>query len=275
MSTQLEGLRHFVASRPASTHPADHSGPVVVGSGKGGTGTSTLAALIALLASADGASVLLIDAADGLGAQHMLFGVRPAHGLAALRGGGAQPHDLVVPLTDRLALLAAAADPAEPDQLSPAERRALLQRFSVLHREFDLVVIDGGSRLESVAAACASGASRLIAVTTADRIAMATTYALFKATRARFGTLDCEVLVNRADEQTGRTAHAELVAAADRFGESRPGFAGAVPEDACLAAGIAAGMPLHEAAVGSPAAHASLPLARRLIPGPRSLRAAG
>jgi Mrp family chromosome partitioning ATPase len=93
MSTQLEGLRHFVASRPGpSTHPADHSGPVVVGSGKGGTGTSTLAALIALLASADGASVLLIDAADGLGAQHMLFGVRPAHGLAALRGGAVPSH---------------------------------------------------------------------------------------------------------------------------------------------------------------------------------------
>jgi len=275
MSTQLEGLRHFVASRPAAAHAPGVAAPVVVGSGKGGAGTSTLAALIALLASADGARVLLVDAADGLGAQHMLFGIRPAYGLVALRGGGVEPHDLVVPLTDRLALLPAAMEPADLDLLSHAERRALLQRFAPLYREFDLVVVDGGSRLESVTSACASGVSLLIAVTTADRIAMAATYALFKATRARLGALTTEVLMNRADEPTGRAAHAEIAAAADRFGGVRPGFAGSVPEDACLAAGIAAGMPLQEAAVGSPAAHASLPLARRLFHVPRSLHASG
>src|SRR5436190_16300943 len=59
---------------------------LVVASGKGGVGTSLLASLIALGASG---RVLLVDATEGNGALHLLFGVRPSCGLWNLyeRGG--------------------------------------------------------------------------------------------------------------------------------------------------------------------------------------------
>ena len=75
----------------------------------------------------------------------------------------------------------------------------LLRRVSGLYERFDLVVVDGGSRLDSVMAACAAGAGRLVGVTTPDRIAQAAVYALLKVTRGRFGALPTELVV-REDE---------------------------------------------------------------------------
>jgi MinD-like ATPase involved in chromosome partitioning or flagellar assembly len=268
MNSQLEGFRRFVAQRaPVPTAAPSAGGQVVVlGSGKGGVGTSTAAALLALLASVEGRDVLLVDAVDGIGAQHLLFGVRPVLSLAALRGGEVEPRDLLLPVSPTLSLIAAGGDdPFGGVAITAIERRALLRRVATLYPQFDLVVVDGGSRLESVLAACSAGFDRILTVTTVDRIALAASYALLKAAAARIGEAAVDVLVNRHDEAGAAAAFTELRTAALTFGQNVPGYLGSLPDDACLAAGVAAGMPIHEAAAGSPAAAAMHALSQHLL----------
>jgi Mrp family chromosome partitioning ATPase len=94
MATQLDALRAYVASRPAASAPAPargarrdardarEPGPAmfVVGSGKGGAGTSITAAMLALALAASGARTLLVDADEQVGAQRLLLGVPTADG---------------------------------------------------------------------------------------------------------------------------------------------------------------------------------------------------
>lgn len=249
MNMQLSSFRRYVAQRPVLPAPEWRLPVLVVGSGKGGVGTSSLAALLALAAAREERRVLLVDADGVLGSQHLLFGVGAGPGFGALAGGEVEAEQLLVPLADNLTLLPGGGDP-----LGNAERQALFRRVAALYPAYDLVVVDGGSRLDSVRAACAAGAARLVAVSTGDRISLAATYALVKAVGERFPTLAVDLLFNRATADEAESAWTEIQGATRHFLQRSVSLAGAVPDDRCLQAGILAGMSLPDAAAGSPAA---------------------
>src|SRR4051812_24413169 len=60
---------------------------LLVASGRGGSGTSMIAALIAVAAAGDGRRVLLVDADDLVGPQALLLRVDPLATWQDLRGG--------------------------------------------------------------------------------------------------------------------------------------------------------------------------------------------
>ena len=252
MSTQLDSAAAYLAERPPTGSPGSSGGTrILVGSGKGGVGTSTVAALLALQAAAEGEQVLLVDGADAIPSLHLLLGVHPRHELAALRGSGISPEELLVPVLPRLSLLPGGGmgDAALP----PAERQALFRRVSALFSRFDCVVFDAGSRLGSVLHLSASGIDRLLAVSTPDRIALAATYALIKAVGERFPGIRTDLLMNRSDPDSGQQCWDALNGAAAHFLNRHVELAGALPDDPSLAAAVGAGMTLPEAADGSPA----------------------
>ena len=263
-------LPNGAASSVAASNLAA-SNVVVVASGKGGVGTSTVAALLALAAAGLGQRVLLVDPDDQVGPLAQLLGVRPRHALADLRDG-VDAAELVVPVSELLALVPG-GPPAEASRaVEGAERRALLRRVGGLYGSHDLIVIDGGSRFELVGACCdgaagvAGGApARLVAVTGTDPIALAATYALVKATAQRPGIGSTELLVNRADGETAARTFALADEAARQFLGRSLVLAGSLPDDACLDLALRAGMTLLDAAAGSPAAAAAHELATRLL----------
>ena len=89
MSAQLEPLRRQLTPRPYAARRSDEGGPVVFASGKGGTGTSTLAALLACGVAATGSRVLLVDGNVGRGVERDEDGYGAAR---AAREGDRQPH---------------------------------------------------------------------------------------------------------------------------------------------------------------------------------------
>ncbi|HEX6068598.1 MAG TPA: cellulose synthase operon protein YhjQ/BcsQ [Longimicrobiaceae bacterium] len=271
MSAQLEPLRRQIAPRVYPSRRGEADGAVVFASGKGGTGTSTLAALLAVGAAARGSRVLLVDGNVGFGSLHLYLGVGAGAGWAALKAG-APAEDLLVKVTETLTLLpAGSAEDAAAASISAAERAALFRKVSSLYAAYDLVVVDGGSRLDSVLAACGAGVGRLVAVSTPDRVSLAGTYALVKVLDGKLSGLPVSVVVNRGDE----TAAESLRGAARRFLARSVDCAGAVPDDECLRAGINAGMDIQDAAVDSPAAAAILEAGTHFVRGLRAGSAAG
>lgn len=234
---------------------------VAVGSGKGGVGTSTIAALLAATMAERGHRVLLVDAGQRLGGLHHLLGVEPAGSLGQLRGGR-EPHDLLVPVAERLALFPATLDEAA---LRPTERRLLMRRVAALFDGFELVVIDAGSSAESLVAACADGATRLLAVTAGDRISLVATYALVKLLHDRAPGVRVDVVANRVTDDGADRLHDYLNGAAVRFLSRTVPFAGAIPEDPDFGSALAAGLGTDEASLGSTAAVAVRAIGERLL----------
>jgi MinD-like ATPase involved in chromosome partitioning or flagellar assembly len=225
--------------------------------------------MLAVTAASHGARVLLVDGDEHVGPLRMLLGASPTHTLSDLRGGRADVELLLHGLSATLTLVA--GGPAQTqgtalsDTLTSAERKALFRRLADVYDRYDLVVIDGGSRLDAVAGACSAGVLRLLAVSGADAIELAATYALLKAVASRLPALAFDVIVNRHDDQRALHAFEHLHAGVTQFLAREVRFAGAVPDDPTLDRALRAGMPLQDAAAGSPAALAMHELALPLL----------
>jgi len=264
MSTQLNAVRQFMVARGRTAARPDPTPPViVVGAGKGGVGTSTVATLLASAMSEE-RNVLLVETGNQLGVVHHMLGVEPTHTLDDLRAGRAEPEQLLVTVAERLTLLSAHVPPTA-ELLSPAERKLLFRRATTLYERFELIVVDAGSTVDSIVTSCANG-GRFLAVTAPDRIAIVSTYALIKLLHLRCPDVALEVLANRCeDDVAGRTIDS-LTEACERFLGRPVDFAGAVPDDPNFTSALSAGISAVEAAAGSPAADALRAIGSRLAP---------
>lgn len=254
MTQPVDSLRDFIARHGRASEQELLPGVLVVGSGKGGAGTSTVSALLALAAASRGQQTLLVDGDENVPVLSLLLGASPGPGIGALRGGETAVADLVIEVDRNLSLVPGGDGGVASTYASAAgERRALFRRLSGLYDDFDLVIVDGGSRLESVVAACHAGAERLIVVTASDRIALASSHALMKVACARFPNLPLEVLVNGHDGPRARAVYQIVQSAAEHFLRASPRFAGGIAEDAGLRSAMTGGRLLNDAARGSQA----------------------
>ncbi len=277
--SQLDGLRHALAGRHDDAARADRTrtgapaGPTVLvcASGRGGSGTSLAAAVLALAAAGDGHRTLLVDGDELVGPHALLLGVSPPARWPLLLGGAVQAAQLPVAIAPTLSLVPGgrAQSAADAPPLTAAERRACFARVHTLADAYALVVIDAGARLDAVLAALdgSRAAPRLVIVTAGhDPIAMASSYALLKAVHARQPRLDVDVLVNRLDDGTAARVADTLAHGARQFLDRPVTFAGALPHDLALDAALRAGMPFLDAVTGSPVAVAAHDTVLRMMP---------
>jgi flagellar biosynthesis protein FlhG len=272
----LLGRRTAGASRELGRDEADHAVPTLLcASGRGGSGTTLLSALLAVAAAGDGVRVLLIDADEHVGPLSMVLGATAHASWQDLRGGRFTPADIVTPISTTLTLVAGGAPRVTPGAaLTAAERRACMRRIGSLSGSFDLVVVDCGARFDNVVSAVIPhSGERLLAVTAgADPIGLAATYALCKAVHTRHGALPIDVLVNRHEGSEASRCFDTIDAGARQFLGTALRLAGAVPADPTLDAALRSGMPFPDAAAGSPAAVAAHDVVMRLLAGTSSTR---
>lgn len=236
--SSLDSLKAFMAGSDSGTSFEPRPGVIVVGSGKGGVGTSVVSALLALEAAKRGEHVLLVDADETVGSLHMMFGITdPGGGLGSLREPRVEPESLLRTVAPDVALFPGGGGGVDATlTFAAGERRALLRRVSGLYEQFSTVIVDGGSRLDSVMAACAVGTERLLCITVDDRISLAANYALFKVARTRFAPMPIDLLVNFSTDPRAFDVHALIHSAARHFLSRDIAFGGSVPEDLGLRA---------------------------------------
>ena len=239
---------------------------LLVASGKGGVGTSIIASLTALSAAEREERVLLVDASEGGGSLHHLFGARPTNSLWMLADPHSYPDDTLIALDDNLTLVAGGTSGTAVAPTTDHERRAALTRLAHVYDNFDIIVFDGGSRLDTISAISELVDPSLLLVTSADRLALAANYALVKSVRARRADAAISVLANRHGEALAEEACGFLVGACSHFLGRTIGVVGAIPDDPCLEAAVGAGMTVRDALDGSPAAETMRSVLSRLIP---------
>jgi MinD-like ATPase involved in chromosome partitioning or flagellar assembly len=239
---------------------------LVLASGKGGVGTSIVAALTALTAAERDARVLLVDAAETSGAQHHLFGVRPTHSVWSLSDEQSNPEDGLIALDDNLTLVTGGTSGDATMPSNDVDRRAALTRLAHVFSNYDIVIFDAGSRLDTITAVTETADASLLLVTSADRLALAANYALVKAVRGRRADASISVLANRHGEALAEEACDFLVGACSHFLGHTIDIVGALPDDPCLQAAIGAGMTVRDALDGSPAAESMRGILSRVIP---------
>lgn len=270
--SQADGVRAGQAAAAYGAAARESGVPtLLVASGRGGSGTTLLSALLAMSAAGEGHRVLLVDADDFVGPLALTLGVAPRASWTDLRGGRATPADVATPVSATLTLVAGGAsrlnDASAAQPTTAAERKACMRRVSELAQSMDLVVIDCGARIDNVLGAITPhGGERIIAVSAgSDPVALAATYALCKAVVQRHSALPVDVLVNRHEGSDAARCYDAIDAGARQFLGLTLRLAGAIPADPTLDAALRAGMPFPDAAAGSPAAIAAHEVVMRAL----------
>lgn len=203
-----------------------------------------MAAALAVRSTLAGLRTLLVDADPWLDMQRIWLGLPKGPTLESLRHGR-EPESLVSPVSPNLELISfGEGENAERDT------RALARRVSSVFAARDVVVVDAGSRLESLTRCVDLRVGSILIVSGADALALASTHALMKAMRALID-LRPSVLFNRVNEDEAASAAAVLRDGGRRFLGSGPTIAGHLPDDPGLHLRLSDGAGVPESLTGS------------------------
>lgn len=243
MTSQLEAMRDRIGGRRLARAGSPHV--IAVLSGKGGSGVSLVSVLLAIRSARSGRRTLLVDADPWLDMHRVWLGLPKGSPTLARPGGAEDIEALVTPVHGGLELLSLGSG-----ESYERDRRAVTRRIPTVFRERDAVVIDAGSRLESLERCADLGAGSVLLVSGSDAVGLASTHALVKAMAARTEVRPA-VLFNQVDDAAARAAAAVLTTGAERFLGDPPTVLGGLPVDPVVSDGLAGGATLLECLVSS------------------------
>ena len=217
---------HVVPGRgnPAEepSHPARWSRPhvplVVIASGKGGVGKSTLAANLSVALGQKGARVLLVDADFAQASLDLLLGLHPRHDLQHMFAGEKTLEEIAVTGPRGVTLIPAASGAPELADLDDVRLEFLLRGLTQLESNFDLMVIDTASGVSRAVTSLCLAADLTLVVTTPELPAFSDAYGLMKLLHHRGLTRPPRLIVNQSGsaEEAEETSH-RIALVARRF----------------------------------------------------------
>src|SRR5471032_1031967 len=189
-----------------SMHPVQ---VIAVTGGKGGVGKTNVSVNLSLALAELGRRVMLLDADLGLANVDVLLGLTPKRTLADVIEGRCELRDVLLQGPGGIRIVPAASGTQSMVHLSPAQHAGLIQAFS-----------DIGDNLDVLVMVCDEPTS----ITDA--------YALIKLLNRDYGMNRFRVLANMAQSpQEGRNLFAKLTKVTDRFLDVALQYVGAVPYD--------------------------------------------
>lgn len=201
---------------------------IVVASGKGGTGKTTVCAGLAVALAKDNKRVLIIDCDSGMRGMDMVLGISDSlvYDIADIVSGGCEYSDAVYRVSPELSLWCVAAPLYADDEVSPS----LLREFvSKARGEYDYILIDSPAGTGSGFVAAASGADRALAVVNTEPISLRGCRNI-KKLLDELGVRDQRLIINRFDRErfTKMGLYEDLDAVIDEAGVR---LIGLIPED--------------------------------------------
>lgn len=238
---------------------------LAVTGGKGGVGKTNVSVNLAVALAELGKRTLLLDADLGLANVDVLLGLSPRYTLADLVAGRCTLEQVLIEGPAGLLVVPAASGRRHMAELHPAEHVGLVNVFSDLERDLDVMVVDTAAGItDSVLTFCQAAQDAAIVV--CDEPASITdAYALIKVLSRERGVNRVQVIANMVRSQNeGRGLYDKLSRVCERFiGDVSLNYLGAVPQCDWLRLAVQRQQAVVRAYPASPSARALSEIARR------------
>ncbi|MCE5328325.1 MAG: MinD/ParA family protein [Planctomycetaceae bacterium] len=238
---------------------------IAVASGKGGVGKSCVAANLAILISAAGHRVALVDADLALANLDIMLDVDAASDLSRVIEGAGHVSDIVMNLPCGLQFVPGASGLPRLADLSAFDRARLLEELSALEADNDVVVIDCGAGIGPEVLSFAAAADTAVIVTTPEPTAVTDAYALIKVLTRANASCAMTVVTNQArNAAEGRATCSRIANVAKQFLDVQVAQGGYVISDPKMSLAVRQRQPLVLAYPQCPASRCLADIARML-----------
>ncbi|WP_374286518.1 flagellar synthesis regulator FleN [Pseudomonas fluvialis] len=213
-----------------SMHPVQ---VIAVTGGKGGVGKTNVSVNLSLALADLGRRVMLLDADLGLANVDVLLGLTPKRTLADVINGECDLKDVLIQGPGGIRIVPAASGTQSMVQLSPMQHAGLIQAFSEIGDNVDVLVVDTAAGIGDGVVSFVRAAQEVIVVVCDEPTSITDAYALIKLLNRDYGMSRFRVLANMAHSpQEGRNLFAKLTKVTDRFlDDVALQYLGAVPYD--------------------------------------------
>ena len=198
-----------------SMHPVQ---VIAVTGGKGGVGKTNVSVNLSLALAELGRRVMLLDADLGLANVDVLLGLSPKRTLADVIEGRCELRDVLLQGPGGVRIVPAASGTQNMVHLAPAQHAGLIQAFSEIGDNLDVLVIDTAAGIGDSVVSFVRAAQEVLLVVCDEPTSITDAYALIKLLNRDYGMNRFRVLANMAQSpQEGRNLFAKLTKVTDRF----------------------------------------------------------
>ncbi len=185
MNDQAEKLRKMALNIRQQIEAEMAWGPkrtrvIVISSGKGGVGKSTLALNISLALSLRNHKVVLMDADMGLANLDIMLGLLPKYTIQHVVQGRKRIKDIIIPGPAGISIIPGGSGINELANLNDADLKNIIAEMGKLDGEYDYMIIDTGAGISKNVINFLLAADDVIIVTTAEPTSLTDAYGMVK-----------------------------------------------------------------------------------------------
>ncbi|KUG03610.1 flagellar synthesis regulator flen [hydrocarbon metagenome] len=216
MSDQADKLRKMASSIRQQIevdlmNKAKQTRVIVISSGKGGVGKSTIALNIALVLGTYNKKVILMDADMGLANIDIMLGLIPKYTIQHVVQGRKKLKDVMIDGPAGVKIIPGGSGINELADLNDNELNRLIQELSKIDGEYDYMIIDTGAGISRNVVSFLLAADDVIMVTTAEPTSLTDAYGTVKTMIKQAYAGKIYLLVNKV------TNNSEGIMVAEKF----------------------------------------------------------
>lgn len=222
--TQAENLRRRMRRQVPKV--------IAVCSGKGGVGKTNVASNIAIALGALGRNVCLLDADVSLANIDVLLGLQPAFNLSHVVSGESDLESTIIPGPNNIRIVPASSGNFCMTDLPPASQAAIIQSFSELQDQPEILVVDTAAGISPAVARFVQAAQHPVVVVRDEPASLTDAYALIKVFSQNYGVTRFNVITNQSPHAaSGRKLFRKLLQVTDSYLDIVLRHLGDVPAD--------------------------------------------
>ena len=169
---------------------------IVIASGKGGTGKSTLSINISMALAELGRRVAILDANLELPSIATLLNISPPYTITDLLEGRSSIREVIYNGPHGINLILGSSLPKSMRNLSPAHHFGIVNAFNALAKELDILIIDTAPGINNSTLNFIRASQDILLVTTNEPTAIASTNALINTLHSAYGLHNFKLLFN-------------------------------------------------------------------------------
>lgn len=238
---------------------------IAVTGGKGGVGKTNLSVNLSVALAELRRRVVLMDADLGLANVDLLLGLKVQHTVSDVLDGTHGMRDILLNGPGGIKVVPATSGVQQLTHLSPQEHRSLINAFSDISDQLDILVVDTAAGISDMVVSFVRASQEVIVVVCDEPSSITDAYALMKLLNKEHNVFRFRIIANMTrSAQEGRLLFEKLNTVCERFLDASLQYLGHVPFDEHVRKAVQQRKPLLEVAPRSKAAVAIRGLAQKI-----------